>query len=119
MITYAYWIVVLLLLGFVGFATYATKQIRIGGVFAILVLLVSSGAYYFHFQQMFVKQWGGVMSVNVPSGQHHMQTTWKDDHMWIENYDSEKNECIFAEYSKGGVLEGKVVIKNCNPVGIN
>jgi len=42
--------------------------------------------------------------------------TWKDDNLWIENYDPATNRCIFAEYSKGNLLEGKVTIKNCNPL---
>ena len=118
MITYAYWFVTFTLVALALFVGYKAEQKRVFGVIGALILIISSTAYYFHFQQKFVKQWGGVMSVKVPDGQQHMQTTWKEDHMWIENYDPKKNECIFAEYSKGGMLEGKVVIKNCNPVGV-
>jgi hypothetical protein len=42
--------------------------------------------------------------------------TWKDDNLWIENYDPKTNTCHFREYSKGAMLEGKVLIKNCNPL---
>ena len=34
----------------------------------------------------------------------------------VQNYDPEKNICYFTEYSKGNVLEGRVIIKNCNPL---
>ena len=46
----------------------------------------------------------------------HIAATWKDDNLWIENYDPATNRCIFTEYSKGNLLEGKVTIKNCNPL---
>ncbi len=56
------------------------------------------------------------MSISVPDGQVHIAATWKDDNLWIENYDPATNRCIFTEYSKGNLLEGKVTIKNCNPL---
>jgi hypothetical protein len=83
---------------------------------ALLVLFVGWAAYFFYFQQIFVKRYGGVMNVSVPKGQYHITATWKDDNLWIENYDPVKNECIFSEYSKGNLLEGRVTIKNCNPL---
>ena len=52
----------------------------------------------------------------VPDGQLHIATTWKDDNLWIENYDPATNTCIFLEYSKGNLLQGRVTIKNCNPL---
>jgi hypothetical protein len=56
------------------------------------------------------------MSISVPSGQYHIATTWKDDNLWVENYDPESNRCVFSEYSKGNLLQGRVTIKNCNPI---
>jgi len=56
------------------------------------------------------------MSISVPEGRVHLAATWKDDNLWIENYDPATNRCIFSEYSKGNVLEGTVTIKNCNPL---
>ena len=117
MITYLYWG---LTFGLIAAAVYFIG-IRMGSwisasVVSVIVLTAAIMAYYFHFEQVFVKRWGGVMSITVPKGQHHMGTTWKDDHLWIENYDPESNTCIFTEYSKGHVLQGKVTIKNCNPL---
>ena len=80
------------------------------------VFLIGLGAYYFHFQQIFVKRYGGVMSINVPEGQQHITATWKDDNLWIENYDPKTNTCYFTEYSRGNLLQGKVTLKNCNPL---
>ncbi|MFM1892162.1 MAG: hypothetical protein RLZ44_1239, partial [Pseudomonadota bacterium] len=79
-------------------------------------LPVAWGAYYFHFQQIFVKRFGGVMSISVPQGQLHIAATWKDDNLWVENYDPATNTCIFSEYSRGNVLQGQVKIKDCNPL---
>lgn len=83
---------------------------------ATLILIISLAAYYFHFQQIFVKRYGGVMSISVPEGQLHLAATWKDDNLWIENYDPKTNTCHFSEYSRGNLLQGKVIIKNCNPL---
>ena len=78
MITYAYWFTVIALIAavvfFVGFRMDAWKAIF---VVSAVVLLMGWAAYYFHFQQIFVKKWGGVMSVSVPDGQRHIHATWK------------------------------------------
>jgi hypothetical protein len=93
------------------------KQWRIASIVAVIILAVGWAAYFFHFQQLFVKRWGGVMTITVPEGQYHLNSTWKDDNLWIENYDPNTNTCHFREYSKGNLLQGKVTIKNCNPWG--
>ena len=117
MITYFYWagvvILVVLALGLVG---GAMGRWRAGTALAVTALIVGWGAYYFHFQQIFVKRWGGVMTISVPDGHVHLAATWKDDNLWVENYDPATNTCHFNEYSKGNLLQGKVTIKNCNPM---
>jgi len=97
---------------------FAARLERWRGAFiaAAVILFTGWAAYFFYFQQLFVKRWGGVMSISVPDGQLHIAATWKDEHLWIENYDPATNRCIFTEYSRGNVLEGKVTIKNCNPL---
>ena len=119
MITYFYWAFVLgLAVSIMVFLT-RSASFRVGGITAAVILLIGWGAYFFHFQQVFVKHYGGVMSVKVPEGQRHITATWKEDHLWIENYDPATNTCHFNEYSKGNLLEGKVTIKNCNPLALN
>jgi len=117
MTTYLYWLVIIA-------AMVATLWL-IGGVFrqwtiavvmAALIGIIGAATYYFYFQQILVKRWGGVMHITVPDGQRHMGITWKDDHLWVENYDPATNTCEFREYSRGDVLQGKVVLKNCNPL---
>lgn len=117
MITYLYWALVIgLAFGLVFLIGGRMGSFKGAAIAAAIVFVLGWAAYYFHFQQVFVKRYGGVMSIRVPEGQRHIAATWKDDNLWVQNYDPEKNECIFYEYSKGSVLEGRVTIKNCNPV---
>jgi len=116
MITYFYWaMVIVVAFAFLFFLGRAEKW-KIGLIGSSVILVIGWGAYFFHFQQIFVKHYGGVMSITVPEGQLHIASTWKDDNLWIENYDPATNTCHFNEYSKGNLLQGKVTIKNCNPL---
>ena len=117
MITYLYWAVVIgLTIGVIYLVAARMGQWKTAMISAGIILFLGWAAYFFYFQQLFVKRWGGVMSISVPDGQMHLAATWKDDNLWIENYDPVSNRCIFSEYSKGNVLQGKVTIKNCNPL---
>lgn len=117
MITYLYWLAVMALAGFALYIAVAKlSNWKLAGITASSIVITGSIMYFFHFQQIFVKHWGGVMTITVPDGQLHMMATWKNDNLWIENYDPKSNTCHFREYSKGAVLEGKVLIKNCNPL---
>jgi hypothetical protein len=119
MITYFYWVCIVLLAGLTLYvAGVKLKNWKFASIAALSIFITGSLAYFFHFQQVFVKNWGGVMTIQVPEGQLHMMATWKDDNLWIENYDPKTNVCHFREYSKGAVLEGKVLIKNCNPISL-
>ena len=116
MITYLYWLAVViaagLFLGVIG-RFFAWKY---GVVAAAIILVIGWAAFYFRYEQSFVKNYGGVMTIRVPEGQVHLSATWKEDHLWIENYDPQNNVCYFSEYSKGHLLQGQVKIENCNPV---
>lgn len=117
MITYFYWLsIIALAFGLVYFIGYRLDELKIAVIAGLSVLIIGFVAYYFHFQQIFVKQYGGVMTIKVPEGEVHIAATWKDDNLWIENYDPETNICHFREYSRGNLLQGKVSIKNCNPL---
>jgi hypothetical protein len=117
MVTYLYWLLIFLVCAAVlyGIGIKANSW-KIGIPIALTVLVVGWTAYYFRFEQIFVKRYGGVMTVGVPAGQHHLGATWKDENLWIENYDPKTNTCVFSEYSKGNLLQGRVTIKNCNPL---
>lgn len=117
MITYLYWIAIIAIAsGLLYFIGYKLDEIKIAAIAALSVLLIGFFAYHFHFQQVFVKRYGGVMTIKVPDGELHLTATWKDDNLWIENYDPKTNTCHFREYSRGALLQGKVSIKNCNPM---
>ena len=116
MITYLYWAAVISLVVLALFAGSRFGSLGKGAIVGAIIFLAGWLAYYFHFEQVFVKRFGGVMRISVPEGQRHLGSTWKDDNLWVENYDPETNECIFSEYSKGNLLEGRVIIRNCNPL---
>ena len=117
MITYIYWITILALAGgLLFFIGYKIEEWKIGIIAFFSVLLVGFVAYHFHFRQVFVKRYGGVMTIKVPDGEIHLAATWKDDNLWIENYNPKTNTCHFREYSRGNLLQGQVTLKNCNPL---
>ncbi len=117
MITYLYWAIVIgLVIATLVIVGAKMEKLKAAMISTIVILVVGWAAYYFHFEQVFVKHYGGVMAISVPPGQYHISATWKEDHLWIENYDPEKNICYFNEYSRGNLLQGKVSIKNCNPL---
>jgi len=117
MITYFYWIfIIALAFGLFYFIGYKVEEWKIAVIASLTVLAIGFVAYTFHFQQIFVKRYGGIMTVTVPAGEVHIAATWKDDNLWIENYNPQTNTCFFREYSRGNLLQGKVVIKDCNPL---
>ncbi len=118
MITYLYWAAVIgLAMTAIVIIGVKMNNLKAALLTAGVVLLMGWALYYFYLQQIFVKRWGGIMTINVPEGQHHVAATWKDDNLWIENYDPATNTCVFSEYSRGNLLQGRVTIKNCNPLG--
>jgi hypothetical protein len=117
MVTYLYWFgIIALAFGLFYFIGYRIEEWKIAAIACATVLAIGFIAYHFHFQQVFVKRYGGVMSIKVPEGEVHLAATWKDDNLWIENYNPETNTCHFREYSRGNLLQGQVTIKNCNPL---
>ena len=117
MITYFYWaFIVALMAGAIFMLGFKAGKWPTAFSVAAIFLVIGGAYYFFYLQQVFVKRWGGVMHITVPQGQYHLNATWKDDNLWIENYEPETNQCLFSEYSRGNVLEGKVIIKNCNPL---
>ena len=116
MITYLYWFCVLAVCVFVAWGISRYFKMKYGLLGAFIVLLVGWSMYAFHYQQYFVKNLGGLMTINIDKDLIHIQATWKDDNLWVENYDPVKKECYFTEYSKGNLLQGRVNLKNFNPL---
>ena len=117
MVTYLYWIAIIALaFGLIYLIGYKAEELKIAVIACVSVLIIGFVAYHFHFQQVFVKHYGGVMTIKVPEGELHLAATWKDDNLWVENYNPVSNTCHFREYSRGNLLQGQVTIKNCNPL---
>lgn len=117
MLTNTYWLITLFIVLTV-FYLLAVRLAKPKQAFFVAISLgvLSYSFYYYYLEQLLVKRYGGSMVIQIPDGQHHLGVTWKDDHLWIENYDPIKNECIFREYSRGSMLEGQVKLRNCNPL---
>ncbi|MFS1524943.1 hypothetical protein ACL7TT_12660 [Microbulbifer sp. 2304DJ12-6] len=116
MVTYLYWAAVIALVILSLYLGSRMGSLKIGAIVAAVFFLAGWLAYYFHYEQVFVKRFGGVMRISVPEGYRHIGATWKEDNLWIENYDPNTNQCIFTEYSRGNILEGRVIIQDCNPL---
>lgn len=117
MVTYLYWVLVAaLVFGALFLLGVRHERWKPALIASAVIWLIGTLLYYFWLEQIFVKRFGGRMAITVPEGQMHISATWKDDNLWIENYDPRTNECIFSEYSRGNVLEGRVVIRQCNPL---
>jgi hypothetical protein len=118
MVTYLYWTATVATAILVCWMLGRFYKWTWGFVMGFLVLAASWLAFHFHYEQIFVRNYGGVMSIAVPEGQVHIAITWKDEHLWVENYDPLTNTCYFTEYSKGHFLQGSVAIENCNPIAV-
>lgn len=116
MITYLYWAGVIASAAILFGVCAKTDNWKLGMVVAFVLLAMGWTAYFFRLEQIFVKRYGGTMTIHLKEGLYHIGATWKDDHLWVENYDPKTKTCVFSEYSKGNLLQGKVTIKNCNPI---
>lgn len=116
MITYLYWAVVFCVAGGLLYLFGRHQKWQLAFMGALSVLVIGWAAFNFYFEQIFVKRYGGVMAISVPKGHMHMAVTWKEDNLWVQNYNPENNTCYFQEYSKNDMLQGRVTIKNCNPL---
>ena len=65
----------------------------------------------------FAKSYGGTMSVDLECGQKLFDLTWKGDSFWYATRpmrsDEKAETYTFREQSSFGVMEGKVVIREC------
>ena len=117
MVTYFYWFAVLAVAGlFLWSLGVKAKQWRAALIAASVILVVGWAANFFYLENLFVKRFGGVMNITTPKDRQHISATWKDDNLWVETYEPATNTCIFSEYSRGNLLQGRVIIKDCNPL---
>lgn len=67
-------------------------------------------------EQYVAKKFGGTTELKIPEGSQLVNVTWKHESIWYLVYFEATNTCHFNESSSLGVLEGKVVINDCNPI---
>lgn len=117
MTTYLFWILLIALsLGILLGLGLRFGQWKAGGFIAAVVFIAGTLWYVFWLEQVLVKRFGGVMHITAEEGSRHIGSTWKDDNLWIETWHPADNTCVMREYSRSGLLQGKVVIEGCNPV---
>lgn len=97
--------------GYYFFSKRNSLNWAMGSSFAIIIFAYVS--YEMFFENIFVRNFGGTMTVSVPDGEFFVDQTWKDGDYWMTTYNPEKNECYFREDPRFSILKGKVVVKNC------
>lgn len=115
LVNIAYLVVVLLLACGVGYMGFKVKKV-VGVVAFTAILGMGYVMHVSYFENMFAKRFGGVLNVETPENMLFITASWKDDQLWILNYDPKTDKCIYREKSKVGALEGEVRISNCNPL---
>ncbi len=81
----------------------------------VLALAASSLALLAGCEQQMARSFGGTVKVDIPAGTQLVTVTWKGSDLWVLYFDPRTNTCTFKEDSTYGVMEGAVVIANCNP----
>lgn len=57
------------------------------------------------------KNWGGTETVTLPENCIFINSTWKENQLWIVVCDTVKNQYYMYEKSAFGLLEGKIIFK--------
>lgn len=57
---------------------------------------------------------GGSVHITEPKGSVHIHTQWKSQSVWHEYYTPADNTCVLQEVSGYGVVEGSIIVDNCN-----
>ncbi len=103
-----------------GFGALFLKKSKVAGVgSALIIAAIGYVAYIGYFENIFARKWGGTLDVKIQENHLYINSTWKENDLWLATYDPESRTCVFQEYSRSGLLEGKVKIKNCNPIQLS
>ena len=81
------------------------------------ILIVAAALALVGCDQYVTRTFGGETKLAIPAGTQLMSMTWKGTDLWYLYFDPATNRCVFQESSTVGVMEGTVVVPNCNPVG--
>ena len=86
--------------------------------FFVAALVAAGLAVLSGCEQQLARSFGGTLKADIPSGTQLVAVTWKGADLWVLYFDPRTNTCTFKENSTYGVMEGAVVIANCNPVAM-
>jgi len=65
------------------------------------------------------KLYGGTATIKKPEAHWKLlNLTWKDTSLWSLWYDPKTNQCHFKENSPFGILQGNVIVENCDPYSV-
>lgn len=119
--------VLILALGLgLGYSTYRLKRkkpadgraLLLGAGVAVLVGILATFLWKGVLENIAARKWGGTMSISLPANSQLMSMTWKEDSVWYLYYDQSSGNCYFKEDSRHGLIEGGVIVKSCNPLGL-
>ncbi len=61
------------------------------------------------------RSFGGEQTIELAKNQKFINVTWKEANIWVLTKPMKENDVVetyeFKEYSSGGLLEGKVILK--------
>lgn len=114
-----YAILVALISLVLGYAVYRfTKRKAYAAGTLLIVAAVLLLLWYAVFENIAARKWGGTLTIHLPENARLMNMTWKEDSVWYLYYDPASGTCVFKEDSRHGLIEGGVVVKSCNPLGL-
>jgi hypothetical protein len=121
MAIYVYFIALLVFMSLVGFIVFqyagGSQLKRLGKAVGsvLLVGVVGWSFWEFYLGNTVARRFGGTLTVELPTNAQFLGATWKEDSLWVTYYEPQAKRCVFKEFSRMGLVEGDVVIPNCNP----
>jgi hypothetical protein len=121
MAIYVYFIALLVFMSLVGFIVFQyaggsqLKRLAKAVGSALLVGVVGWSFWEFYLGNTVARRFGGTLTVELPTNAQFLGATWKEDSLWVTYYEPQAKRCVFKEFSRMGLVEGDVVIPNCNP----
>ncbi|MFA5071333.1 MAG: hypothetical protein WC511_03070 [Candidatus Pacearchaeota archaeon] len=76
-----------------------------------LIAVIVIGVAGLFLPNTFAKAFGGTLEISTPKGFTALNVTWKNSDLWVLMKNDSTGELVFQEYSRFGILQGKVIIK--------
>lgn len=122
MAIYVYFILLVVIVGLAGGIVYVyaggglIKRMMKALTAALLVFAAGWSFWEFYLGNTVARRFGGTLTVELPENAKFVNATWKEDSVWITYYETLTKRCVFKEFSRMGLVEGDVIIPNCDPV---